>query len=74
MAEDIAVSMLTSPSVATLGDSFRGVCRAEGNFSSLGMTISLACVGFGIRFVISMIWPVSRLSLQIFSWPKQTVS
>ena len=54
MAEDIAVSMLTSPSVATLGDSFRGVRGFERKLNSPGVTIWL-CVAFAVlrtRFVL----------------------
>lgn len=61
MAEDIAVSMLTSPSVATLGDSFRGVRGSERKLNSPGVTIWL-CVAFAVlrtRFVLLLFWRIS---------------
>ena len=47
MAEDIAVSMLTSPSVATPEASFRGVRGSERKLNSPGVTIWL-CVAFAV--------------------------
>ena len=68
MAEDIAVSMLTSPSVATLGDSFRGVRGSERKLNSPGVTIRYAwrLQSLRTRFVLLLfdLTYFSRLSPQ----------